>query len=428
MGGETVKRFLQPILVISVVLLTCAAWSAEISVVTPEEVGLSSDRLERLSTVMQQHVDEHRLAGVVALLARRGKIAYFETFGMQDVEADKRIEKDTIFRIYSMTKPITTVGAMILYEEGRFYVNDPVSKYLPELGGLDVGIEGTDPATGEPTFTLVPADREITIRDLMRHTSGMTYGLFGSTKVDKMYTKAGILTRDKTIEETVSKLGTMPLLYQPGTVWHYSAATDVLGRLVEVVSGVPLDEYFQTRILQPLDMKDTAFYVPKNKKDRLAAVYSPTDDGTIQPAAEGVSRDYLAPPTYFSGGGGLVSTARDYLRFCQMMLNGGELDGVRILSPKTVELMTTDHLGSINMRWQNAGYGFGLGFAVSKGPGHSGEIGSEGEYYWGGAAHTRFWIDPKEEFIGIFMTQLKPYGSHRYREQFRILSYQAIID
>ena len=395
--------------------------------VSPEQVGLSSDRLGRIEQLMRKYIDENRIAGAMALIARRGKIAYAETFGMSDTRAGKPMRDDTIHRIFSMTKPIASVAVMTLYEEGHFFLNDPVSKYIPELGNLQVGTEEEDPSTGKKKLNRSPSKRDMTVRDLLRHTSGLTYGIFGNTLVDQEYRKAGN-TQKMTLAEMVAHLGRMPLLYEPGTTWHYSVSTDVLGRFVEVISGMPFDEFLQARIFDPLGMKDTGFYVPREKKHRLSGVYTPKPDGTVQPMTPPNGRSFTEPPINFSGGGGLVSTTADYLRFCQMLLNGGALDGVRILGRKTVELMTTDHLGKIPMGLGRTGYGFGLGFAVNPGPGKAGAIGSAGEYSWGGAAGTRFWIDPKEEMIGIFMIQIWPHRNLRYGEEFKLLAYQAIVD
>jgi CubicO group peptidase (beta-lactamase class C family) len=420
------KRHLQTALCIALVLASFSVWGQGFPTAKPEEVGLSSERLERVTAAMQQHIDDKELAGVVGLIARRGKIAYFETFGMRDREAGKPMEKDTLFRIYSMTKPITSVAVMMLYEEGRFYLGDEVSKYIPALGDLDALVVETDPETGEKSFLLKPSEKGMTVQDLLRHTSGLTYGIFGSTKVDEMYRKAGFLDGDGTIEDMVEKLGILPLMHEPGTEWHYSVSTDVLGRLVEVLSGVSFDKFLEERIFKPLGMNDTAFYVPREKVDRLAAMYHIDKEKKLQASNEDDAPD--SKPTFLSGGGGLFSTAGDYLKFCQMMLNGGELNGVRILSRKTVELMTRDHMLGISAAVDDAdGQGFGLGFAVCLDPARKSAADSVGTYHWGGAAHTRFWIDPEEEFIGVFMVHIfNPQMD--YQEQFRILSYQAIDD
>ena len=412
--------------------------SADPPVVAPETVGMSGHRLTNIRSVMNRHVAEKQIPGAIGLIARHGKIAYQEAYGMADIEAGKPMQLDTIHRIYSMTKPITSVAVMMLYEEGKFQLNDPVAKYLPEFAKMQVGLEEQDPQTGKPVLKTVPAKRPITIRDLLRHTSGLTYGVFGDTLVDREYRKARILG-DLNLAEFVTNLSKIPLLFEPGTKWNYSVSVDVLGRLVEVVSGKPFDQFLQERIFTPLNMSDTGFYVPANKKDRFAKIYSPTKDGKIQPAATCANRQeciekfpnavptFLEPPTMLSGGGGLVSTAADYLRFCQMMLNQGQYDGKRLLSRKTVQLMSSDHLGS-TIASASPGYGFGLGFAVSKAPGESGMMGSPGEYNWGGAAGTRFWIDPQEDLIGIFMIQILPHNGLEYGAEFRVLTYQSITD
>jgi CubicO group peptidase (beta-lactamase class C family) len=328
-----------------------------------------------------------------------------------------------------MTKPITSVAVMMLFEQGQFLLNDPVSKHLPEFENLEVGVERLDPETGEKVLTTVPADREVTIRDLLRHTSGLTYGFWGDSLVDEMYIDKKVLTDDATIQETVAKLGTIPLKHQPGTVWEYGLSTDVLGRLVEVISGQRFDRYLEEHVFGPLGMEDSGFFVPPESSRRLAAVYEANEDNTaLSPYDPDRTRDYLNETTYFSGGGGLVSTAEDYVRFCQMLLNGGELGGVRVLGSETVELMTRDHLVGITDRRDLGPYGFGLGFAIAQDRGMSGEILSEGAFGWGGMAHTGFWIDPQEELVGVFMTQLLPDSPLPYRDLFRPVVYQAIVD
>ena len=404
--------------------------------VAPEEVGLSSSRLDRLRAVMNQYVVEKKIPGAMGLIFRHGKIAYQEAFGMADIEAGKPMRLDTIHRIYSMSKPITSVAVMMLYEEGKFQLNDPVASYLPEFAKMQVGVEEKDPQTGQPVLKTVPAKRPITIRDLLRHTSGLTYGVFGDTLVDKEYRKTrGVM--DGNLASFVTQLAKLPLLYEPGTRWNYSLSVDVLGRLVEVLSGKSFDQFLQERIFTPLDMRDTGFYVPASKKDRLAKLYITNKQGKLEPAAlcanwqecldkfPNGALSYLEPPAFQSGGGGLVSTADDYLRFCQMLLNQGQYNGKRLLSRKTVQLMSSDNLGKIPE--VSPGVGFGLGFAVSKAPGEAGTMGTPGEYNWGGAAGTKFWIDPKEELIGIFMTQLL-LNPVDYGSSFRVLTYQAIAD
>lgn len=429
---------------IALVLLSCAAASGQhaprIEVSAPESVGLSSERLERINTNFQGYVDRKEAAGAMALVARRGRVGYLQTWGDRDREAGKPMTEDTIFRIYSMSKPITSVAVMMLYEEGHFFLDDPVARFLPELEKMKVQTETRDPVDGTVTIEETTASRPITIRDLLRHTAGFTYGLFGNTEVDKQYRSLGILAEDKTIAETVQKLGTIPLRFEPGTHWHYGVAVDVAGRLVEVVSEQPLDEFLRQRIFQPLGMVDTGFIVPESHRDRFAVLYTPKGTAVdreaflrespktkeIEPLVSNDLSDFSEGATYFSGGGGLVSTTHDYLRFCQMLAGGGQLDGVRILSRKTVELMTSDHLQGIS-GFGRSGSSFGLGFAVTTDVGESASLGSVGSYSWGGAAGTRFWIDPQEELIGIFMVQILPHRT-RMGDEFRVLTYQAIDD
>ena len=396
---------------------------------TPEDVGVSSARLTRIDDFVERHLEAHHFAGAVTVVARRGKVAQFKAYGMQDIEAGVPMAKDSIFRIYSMTKPITSVAVMMLFEEGRFLLDDPISNYLPEFKDIGVGVEEIDEATGEKVLTTVPADREVTIRDLLRHTSGLTYGFWGTSMVDKLYLEKEIFGRDDTIEQTVAKLGTIPLKHQPGTVWEYSVSTDVLGRLVEVLSGQRFDDFLRDRIFGPLKMTDTGFFVPPEKLERLCAVYTPNEGNTaISRQDPGRARDFTKQTRRLSGGGGLVSTAADYLRFAQMMLNGGSLDGARVLGPETIELMTSDHLAGIENRGYLNAYGFGLGFMISPDRGISGSIVSAGSFGWGGMAHTTFWVDPQEELIGIFMTQILPESPLPYRELFKPVVYQAIVD
>lgn len=439
------KRLSAFTLAATLVLATTGAWAGNLVETRPEAVGLSSERLDRITKAMEEDVANGEVVGALALVARKGKIAYLEHRGVADTAKKVPMDDDTIFRIYSMSKPITSVAVMTLYEEGHFFLDDPVSNFIPELGGLSVidpdSVESSAPAFNIPDesavnnpqrvatptdLKTVPARRDMTIRDLLRHTSGLTYGFFGNSAIDQLYQKNGILFADRDLAHMVEKLGDIPLLNQPGDVWHYSASTDVLGRLVEVVSGQPFDEFLEERIFTPLDMVDTGFYVPKSKMDRFAELYAPDDDGLI-PAAPMISRNFVNDPTFFSGGGGMVSTAQDYYRFCQMMLNGGELDGKRILSRKTVELMTANHLHGIENSMEDGGYGFGLGFAVAEDVGKIGQPFTAGEYNWGGAAGTKFWIDPKEEFIGVYMVQILPHPG-RFGDEFKVLAYQSIAD
>ena len=399
--------------------------------VAPEDVGFSSERLSRLDVVMQGYVDGGRLAGIVTMLARRGQVFHFQPFGLMDIQTSRPVERDTIFRIYSMTKPITSVAVMMLYEAGNFHLDDPVSEFIPELSDLKVfaGMGQTGPR-------LVDQARPISIRHLLTHTSGLSYGFHQDSPVEQMYRDAKLSDPDSNLQAFVEKLAQLPLVSQPGTYWRYSVATDVLGRVVEVVSGQPFDRYLKEMVFAPLGMDDTAFYVPEEKLDRLASIYGPSSDHGIRELdTPGVNR-YKRAHTMFSGGGGLVSTASDYMRFCQMMLNGGTLDGVRLLGPKTVELMSINHLPDELMPYSvsetgaegTQGCGFGLGFSVVMDLAQHGVIGSEGIYSWGGAASTLFWIDPKEELIAILMTQFMPSGHNPIRREFQVATYQAMVD
>jgi CubicO group peptidase (beta-lactamase class C family) len=343
---------------------------------------------------------------------------------MRDKAKGAPMTKDAIFRIYSMTKPFTSVAAMMLAEEGKFRLNDPLWRHLPALKDLKVGIEKPGPEGGAPTLDIVTATRQPTVQDLLRHTSGLTYGVFGRGAVKTLYNQAGVGRGDDTNEQLVEKLGKLPLMYQPGSAWEYSHSTDVLGRLVEVASGMPLDQFFQERIFTPLGMKDSGFFVPTEKLDRLAQTGPHPETGQVERVL-----DPTKPPKYHSGGGGGVSTTLDYLRFCRMMLNGGELDGVRLLGRKTVELMTSDHL--LDMKGPSflpgPGYGFGLGFAVRTEAGGPAAPGSVGEYYWGGLAGTHFWVDPKEKLIAVFMIQA-PSQQAYYPSILKMMVHQAVVD
>jgi CubicO group peptidase (beta-lactamase class C family) len=385
----------------------------------PEEIGLSSPRLARLGEVLRGEIERGRVPGAVALIARRGRLAYFESFGKRDPVAGAPMAKDTIFRIYSMTKPIASVAAMMLWEEGRFLLNEPIAKYLPELGNRQVAVEhGSE-------IELVPAVRDITIQDLLRHTSGLTYEFRGTRPVQKMYMAAKIYRREQSTAEQVATLGTMPLLHQPGSRWEYSRSTDVIGRLVEVLSGLSFGEFLRQRIFAPLGMVDTAFHVPERLHSRLAAAF-PRDPDT---GAAVQLIDVDTPPKFESGGGGLVSTAADYARFLQMLLNNGTLDGQRLISRKTLELMTADHLGTIpgSPDLLLPGYGFGLGFAIRLHAGIAHVPGSVGQYFWGGMAGTTFWVDPAEQLFALMLIQAPGQREH-FRLLFRDLVYAAFAD
>lgn len=390
----------------------------------PEKVGMSSERLARIGPVMQQYVDDGELVGAVTMVARHGKVVHFEKFGDLNKDTGQDMELDSIFRIYSMSKPITTVAAMMLYEQGKFQLTDPVEKYLPEFKNILVlGEDGK----------LVRQQRTFTIQNLMTHTAGLTYGVFGDTPVDKRYRDAGILS-NKDLAEMVTELGNIPLLYQPGTRWHYSVGVDVLGRLIEVISGQRFDEYLQQQIFDPLEMHDTFFEVPADKLNRFGTNHRYNRETHQLEVIDrpDSSSQFTHDVTFFSGGGGLLSTAEDYMRFCMMMLNGGELNGKRLLSRKTVEFMTRNHLQGIfaNRSGESSGLtpgaGFGLGFGVVVNVPEAGVIGSEGEYNWGGAAGTIFWIDPVEDLIAIVMIQHQNVQIP-LRNTFKALVYGSII-
>ncbi len=395
----------------------------------PEAVGMSTARLERLDQVMQDYIDRNEVAGVVTLVARRGKVVHFSALGQRDVEAGAPMTHDSIFRIASMTKPIASVALMMLYEEGRFQLRDPIAKWLPEFADMQVAIPAPPQERLTGRYKTVPASRPITVQQILTHTAGLANTYRGITQPEFQEVVAPRKPGD-TVGGMLKRLAALPLNFHPGDQWEYGRATDVAGRLVEVMSGQTLDVFLRERIFEPLDMTDTHFYLPKSKLDRFAALYRPDAHGKIElseaPTAE--SRYVAEPHTYFSGAGGLVSTARDYFRFHQMMLNGGELDGARILSHKTVELMTANHTGDKGIWLAGPGYGFGLGYAVVTDLGPSGTPRSEGSYYWGGAFGTIFWVDPSEELIGILMEQIRPYTHLNARPDLATMTYQAIID
>jgi Beta-lactamase class C and other penicillin binding proteins len=368
--------------------------------VKPEAVGLSGERLGQLSAALKNDIEKGLIPGATLLVARHGKIAWFEAMGTRDPASRAPMTKDAIFRIYSMSKPVTSLAVMMLVEDGKIALSDPVSKYIPQLGGLKVGVE--KPGASGPTLELEPVRREMTIQDLLRHTSGLTYGIFGTGLVKKAYLDAKVWEDYPSNPEFVDRLAKLPLLHQPGATWEYSHSTDVLGRVIEVVSGRTLGEFFTVRILGPLGMRDTGFYVADPAKH--ARIVEPfANDRSIGLGAE--LNDPRVVQKWESGGGGLVSTTMDYARFTQMLLNGGSLNGKRLVSPKTVAYMTADHLGAGVASGPGPGYGFGLGFAVRKDAGMAPLPGTVGEYYWGGAAGTYFWIDPKEELVVVYMMQ-----------------------
>jgi CubicO group peptidase (beta-lactamase class C family) len=393
----------------------------------PEDAGLSSERLERLTLALEEYVERDELAGSVTLIARRGKIAYLQAVGQRDRESGAPMRTDAIFRIASQSKAIVSVGALILAEEGKLLLADAVGKFLPEFLQTTVAV----PAQGDQ-YDVVGARRPITVRDLLTHTSGFSYGTgVGGDR----WAEAGLqgwyfADRDEPIRESVARMAALPAQAQPGERWIYGYNTDILGALIEVVSGQPLDEFLRARIFEPLQMSDTHFYLPRAKRDRLATVYASSDKGLERaPDAGGITGSQGAyvdgPRKSFSGGAGLLSTATDYARFLQMLLNGGELDEQRILSRKTIELMTVDHLDTVPF---NPGQGFGLGVYVLEDVGARGTPGSAGEFGWGGAYHTTYWVDPREELVVVHLTQLLPAGSVDDQAKVRALVYQAIAD
>jgi CubicO group peptidase (beta-lactamase class C family) len=387
-------------LLLLALLTGCAA-------ITEQNRGVDQARLQRLEAAVRADVEKKRIPGVVMMVARDGRLAMTSVIGQQDPQKGTPMRADSIFRLYSMTKPVVSVAAMILVEEGRLQLSDPVSMHIPELKGLRVGVEK------DGKLEVVAAAREPTVQDLLRHTSGFTYGVFGKSLVKDLYKKAEVDTVDHDNAGLVKKLATVPLAYQPGTTWEYGRSTDVLGHVVERVSGQPLDRFLEERIFRPLKMVDTAFFVPADKLHRLA---EPLPGGSAM-------LNVRSKPVYLAGGQGLVSTAGDYLRFAQMLLNGGELDGARIVSRKTIEYMASDHLGSI--RGPAPGYGFGLGFAVRLADGQATSHGTTGDYNWAGLGGTYFWVDPKERLVAVWMMQNIPLRNY-YRQLYRNFVYTAL--
>ena len=417
-----------------IALLSALLWLATVALVhaqtlpsaKPEQVGLSSERLGAIVSMLRADAEKGQIPGAILFVARQGKVAVFEPIGILDPAKKNPMTKDAIFRIYSMTKPITSVAALILVEEGKLALGDPVSKYIPQVAEMKVGVEKPS-ADGKPTLELVAPRRQMTVQDLLRHTSGLTYGIFGNTLVKKQYLEAKLFDGDPTNAEFMDRLVKLPLHSHPGSTWDYSHSTDVLGRVVEVISGKPLYGFMKERILDPLGMKDTAFDVTdKAKQARLAEAFP--NDVTI--GTNTTFFDPRQPQRWQSGGGGMVGTTLDYARFCQMLLNGGTLDGKRILSPKTVAYMTADHLdGSIApgaLYLPGPGFGFGLGFAVRKDPGMASMQGSVGEANWGGAGGTYFWIDPKEDMFVVLAMQ-SPKWRVYYRPLLKNMVYGAVL-
>ena len=409
--------------------------ATDITVVRPETVGFSSERLERLHALMQQSVDQKQIAGIVTILARHGKIVDYRTYGQRDMASAAPMTKDVIFRDYSMTKPVTGVAMMILYEQGKWLPSDPIAKFIPEFAHLKV-YSGLD-ADGK--MILVDPGHAPTMRELMSHTAGFTYGFFGDTPVDKMYRDAKLLD-SKNLHEFIEKLAKLPLLYHPGKGWTYSMSMDVEGYIVEKLSGQSLPDFMRDNIFKPLDMKDAAFYVPADKRARFSSVYTTGPNGELVEAAAGASgrsTEYATEPTMPSGGGGMVSTASDYYRFAQMLLNGGQLDGKRILAPPTVKLMTSNHVPSelltgqfsIGSQVMRPGFGYGYNCAVVFDPPEANLPEGKGTFFWDGAAGTWFWVDPTNDviFIGMIQRMLGP-ASPPLEYESRSVVYGALVD
>jgi CubicO group peptidase (beta-lactamase class C family) len=404
---------------------------------SPESVGMSKAGLDRVEAHLKsRYIESGRFPGTQLLVYRRGKVVHSASQGFADVERKVPVKDDTIFRIYSMTKPITSVAFMMLFEEGKFALDEPVVKYIPEWKNLGVFVAGTAPA-----FLTRPLTRPMLIVDLLRHTSGLTYGFQQRSNVDAAYREAKIGEVEKagTLETMIEGLAKIPLEFSPGDAWNYSVATDVIGYLVGKISGMPFEQFVKERILNPLGMSDTDFHVPAEKAHRLAACYSAdVKAGNFTLQDDPTTSSFLSPPSLVSGGGGLCSTTADYLTFCRAMINGGELGGVRLIGPKTLRLMTSNHLpGGVDLPAMSRslfseaaynGIGFGLGFAVTMEPAKTLIPGSAGEYNWGGAATTSFWIDPAEELITIFMTQVLPSSAYPLRRELRTMVYAAITD
>ena len=398
----------------------------------PEDVGLSTARLARITQWMRSWVDSGRLPGLLVAVVRDDRVAWFETCGYRDVDTKRAVEPDTIYRIYSMTKPITTVAALMLYEEGRFQLDDPVATFIPAFSDTEVFASGD-----ADSFATVPLARPITVHDLMVHTSGLTYGFQHEHAVDALYRNRRIEFNANVgpLADLVEATAAQPLVFQPGTRWNYSVSTDVLGRLVEIWSGVPLDIFLADRIFGPLGMGDTGFHVQDGQGARLASNYVQADTGGLSLAEPAHESRFLEPAVTLSGGGGLVSTASDYLRFMRMLRAHGTLEGTRILGRKSVALMTMNHLPGdlVDMgrprfaEMPFAGIGFGLGVSVVLDPAKARILGSPGEYAWGGMASTAFWIDPAEDLLVLLLTQLMPSSTYPIRRELRVLTYQALI-
>lgn len=390
----------------------------------PETVGMSSERLQRIDAFTRRYIDNQMVAGTVTLVARKGKVVHFSAQGLKDVERNLPMTTDTIFRMASMTKPIASVALMMLYEEGWFQLDDPISDWLPEFKNMMVEVENADGSK-----SLQPAKTPINFTHILTHTAGLQNSYRGDIAA---YNRTMAVRGEEKLDTWTQRLATLPLRYEPGTRWEYSQATSVVGRLVEVISGQDLDTFLRERIFEPLQMKDTHFYLPPDKVNRFASLYEPdaANGNRIKLTETGDANSTFVsgPRAFYSGSGGLVSTAHDYIRFQQMMLNGGELDGVRILGPKTVELMFANHTGDLPLWLSGPGMGFGLGYSVVLDRAVAQTSDTEGSVSWGGAFGTLFWIDPEEELVAIILTQIRPYSHIRIREGFHNVVNQAIVE
>ena len=417
-------RTTQWLLLVTGILTSICSLGAELPRAQPDTAGMSSERLARIAPAMQRYIDAQLTPGVITAVMRHGKLVHFESQGLMDVTTGKPMREDAIFRIASMTKPIASTALMMLWEEGHFQLRDPVSKFIPEFA--DTKVSTTADASGK-SGQLVSPKRPIQIRDMLTHTAGLANSYRGNVSA---YRQAMSEPRPTSNAEQIRRLAKLPLNYHPGEEWQYSAATNVVGHLVEIISGQSLDEFLQQRIFKPLDMTDTHFYLDDTKGGRLTTQYTPGDNNKIQAQDPGSeqSRWITSPRNLFSGAGGLVSTVRDYLRFQQAMLNGGELDGTRILAPSTISLMLENHTGDLPLWLPGPGMGFGLGYGVVVDRGAAATPLSEGAGYWGGAYCTLSWIDPEQDLVGVLMTQVRPYSHINIRQDFQVLTYQAIID
>ena len=412
------------LLLVTGILTSICSLGAELPRAQPDTAGMSSERLARIAPAMQRYIDAQLTPGVITAVMRHGKLVHFESQGLMDVATDKPMREDAIFRIASMTKPIASTALMMLWEEGHFQLRDPVSKFIPEFA--DAKVSTTADASGE-SGQLVTPKRPIQIRDMLTHTAGLANSYRGNVSA---YRQAMSEPRPTSNAEQIGRLAKLPLNYHPGEEWQYSAATNVVGHLVEIISGQSLDDFLHQRIFKPLDMTDTHFYLDDTRGGRLTTQYTPGDNNKIQAQDPGSeqSRWITSPRNLFSGAGGLVSTVRDYLRFQQAMLNGGELDGTRILAPSTISLMLENHTGDLPLWLPGPGMGFGLGYGVVVDRGAAATPLSEGAGYWGGAYCTLSWIDPEQDLVGVLMTQVRPYSHINIRQDFQVLTYQAIID